>query len=117
MGLLLIAYINYRIFIPLFGMNGAALATAMSATIYNMAKYFIVWHYYHLQPFTIDTLKVIAIILITGVLVYFIPPAGNPIIAIAIRSSLIGLIFGSLVYVLKIVPEFHHLIPFIGTKK
>jgi len=116
-GLIVIAYINYRIFIPLFGMNGAAIATALSATIYNFTKYFMIWRYYHLQPFTIDTLKVIAVILITGAAVYFIPSVHNVFADVAIRSSLVGIIFGSLIYALKIVPEFHYLIPFLKNKK
>lgn len=117
LGLVVVAYINYKIFIPLFGMEGAALATALSAFLYNFTKYLIIWRFFHLQPFTIDTLKVIAVILITGTLVYFIPSVHNPFADIAIRSSLIGIIFGGLVYALRIVPEFHHLIPFIGAKK
>jgi O-antigen/teichoic acid export membrane protein len=116
-GLLVIAYINYRIFIPIFGMEGAALATALSATIYNFTKYFMIWRYYHLQPFTIDTLKVIAVIITTGAAVYWVPSVYNIFADVAIRSTLIAGIFGILIYVLKIVPEFHHLIPFIGRKK
>jgi O-antigen/teichoic acid export membrane protein len=116
-GLLFIAYINYRIFIPLFGMNGAAIATALSATIYNFTKYFMIWRYFHLQPFTFDTLKVIAVILVTGAVVYFIPSVHNVFADIAIRSSLISVIFGSLIYALRIVPEFHYLIPFLNKKK
>lgn len=117
LGLLIIAYVNYRIFIPLFGMEGAAFATALSATIYNFTKYFMIWRYYHLQPFTVDTLKVIAVILFTGALVYWVPSVHNPFADVAIRSSLIGIIFAILIYVLRIVPEFHHLIPFLKDKK
>lgn len=115
--LLFVAYVNYRIFIPLFGMNGAAIATALSATIYNFSKYFMIWRYFHLQPFTIDTLKVIAVIIITGAAVYFIPSVHNVFADVAIRSSLIGVIFGGLTYALRIVPEFHYLIPFLNKKK
>lgn len=115
--LVIVAYINYRILIPLFGMEGAALATALSATIYNFAKYFMIWYYYKLQPFTINTLKVVGVILLTGLAVYFIPSAGNPFLDVAIRSSIIGVLFAIQIYILNIVPEFHHLIPFIGQKK
>lgn len=115
--LLFIAYFNYKIFIPLFGMEGAAFATALSATIYNFTKFFMIWRFFHLQPFTIDTLKVIGIILFTGAIGYFIPSVHNPFADVAIHSSVIVAVFGALTYGLKIVPEFHHLIPFIGTKK
>jgi O-antigen/teichoic acid export membrane protein len=39
LGLVLVAFINYKIFIPLFGMEGAAIATALSAFLYNAVKF------------------------------------------------------------------------------
>jgi O-antigen/teichoic acid export membrane protein len=114
--LLVVAYINYRIFIPLFGMEGAAIATAASSALFNFSKLLIIRHYFHMQPFTVATLKTIVIILITGIPVYFIPSVHNVFADIAIRSSLIGVVFGGLVYILRIVPEFHYLIPFLKKK-
>ena len=115
--LLGVAYCNYLIFIPLFGMEGAAIATALSATIYNFSKFLIIWRLFRLQPFTYDTLKVIAVILVTGGLVYLIPSVHQPIVDIIIRSGALGVLFAVLVYVLRIVPEFHHLIPFLKDRK
>jgi O-antigen/teichoic acid export membrane protein len=116
LGVLIIAYLNYCLFIPLFGMEGAAIATAVSSVIYNLAKFTLIWRYFHMQPFTIDTLKVAAIILVTGLAVYFIPSVNNVFADITIRSTLVSIIFAGLVYTLKIVPEFHHLIPFLKKK-
>ncbi|MBS1623873.1 MAG: polysaccharide biosynthesis protein [Bacteroidetes bacterium] len=116
-GLLGVAYINYRILIPLFGMYGAALATATSATVYNFAKYFIIWRYYKMQPFSMDTLKILVVILFTGAIGYFIPSLGNPFLDITLKGSVIAVLFAGLVYALRIVPEFHHLIPIIGKRK
>ncbi|MBS1594845.1 MAG: polysaccharide biosynthesis C-terminal domain-containing protein [Bacteroidetes bacterium] len=116
-GLLGVAYINYRILIPLFGMYGAALATATSATVYNFAKYFIIWRYYKMQPFNLDTIKIILTIVVTGGICYFIPSFGNPFMDIPVKGSIISVLFVGLAYALRIVPEFHHLIPFIGKKK
>ncbi len=109
MGLVVVAYINYKIFIPLFGMEGAAFATALSAFLYNLVKYLLIWRYFDMQPFTIDTLKVIGVIVITGIVGYYIPSVHNPFADVAIHSSVIGIVFGGLVYILKIVPEFHYL--------
>ncbi len=117
MGLVIVAYINYKIFIPLFGMEGAAFATALSAFLYNLVKYLLIWRYFDMQPFTIDTVKVIGVIVITGIVGYYIPSIHNPFADVAIHSSVIGIIFGGLVYILKIVPEFHYLIPFLKDKE
>ena len=117
LGLVIVAYINYKIFIPIFGMEGAAIATALSAFLYNVVKFLLIWKYFHMQPFNWDTPKVVMVILLTGAVVYFVPSVNNPFVDIAIRSSLIGVIFAGLVFVLKIVPEFHYLIPFLKEKK
>jgi O-antigen/teichoic acid export membrane protein len=117
MGLVIVAYINYKIFIPLFGMEGAAFATALSAFLYNLVKYLLIWRYFDMQPFTIDTVKVIGVIVITGIVGYYIPSIHNPFADVAIHSSVIGIVFGGLVYILKIVPEFHYLIPFLKDKE
>ena len=116
LGLVLVAFVNYKIFIPLFGMEGAAIATALSAFLYNTVKFGLIWRYFHLQPFTTDTPKVILVIIVTGLAVYFIPSVHNPFADVAIRSTVIGAMFGGLVYALKIVPEFHYLIPFLKKK-
>lgn len=116
-GLVLVAYVNYKIFIPLFGMEGAAIATALSAFLYNLVKFLLIWKYFNMQPFTFNTLKVIAVVIVTGALVYYIPSVHNPFADIAIRSCITGVLFGGMVYVLKIVPEFHHYIPFVGKGK
>jgi hypothetical protein len=116
-GLVFVAYFNYKIFIPLFGMEGAAIATALSAFLYNLVKFIVIWRFFGMQPFSIDTVKVIATITITGLLVYFIPSLNNPFADIAIRSSLIGVLFAGFVYMLNIVPEFYHLIPFLKDRK
>ena len=115
-GLVFVAYLNYKIFIPLLGMEGAAIATALSAFLYNTVKFGLIWRYFHLQPFTTDTPKVILVIIVTGLAVYFIPSVHNPFADIAIRSTVIGVVFSGLVYSLKIVPEFHYLIPFLKKK-
>ena len=114
LGLLAIAYINYKIFIPLFGMEGAAIATALSATIFNTAKFFLIKRFFGLQPFTMATIKIALVILITGLVVYFIPKVPYVLLDIVLRTSLITIVFGLLVYQLKILEEFHHLIPYIG---
>ncbi len=115
--LMFIAFINYKIFIPLFGMKGAALATALSATVYNFSKYFLIWYYYKMQPFSLDTLKILIVIIVTGTIGYFIPSIGNPFLDIALKGTVVAGIFAGLAYALRIVPEFHHLIPLIGKKK
>lgn len=104
-GLFFVAIINYLIFIPVFGMVGAALATAFSAFLYNISKFLLIWKFFKLQPFTMVTVKIAAVIVSTFVLCSFIPAIQNPILSIFIRSISIVALYGGLTLVLNVVPE------------
>lgn len=105
MGLFLVALVNYSVFIPLFGMEGAAIATAFSALLFNISKYLLIWKYFKMQPFTFNTLKIAGVIIFTFLICSLIPDVKNPIGSIAIRSIFITICFTILVYFLNIVPE------------
>jgi O-antigen/teichoic acid export membrane protein len=100
-----VAIVNYLIFIPLFGMTGAAIATAFSALLFNISKYLLIWKYFKMQPFTFNTLKIAGIIVFTFLICSLIPDIGNPIVNIIIRSSAIGISYLSATLLLKIAPE------------
>ncbi len=104
-GLFVVALVNYSIFIPLFGMEGAALATAFSALLFNISKYLLIWKFFKIQPFSWNTLKVAGVIVFTFFLCSFIPEVFHPIANILIRSTAVIISFVGLVYALKIVPE------------
>jgi O-antigen/teichoic acid export membrane protein len=100
-----VAIVNYLIFIPLFGMTGAAIATAFSALLFNISKYLLIWKYFKMQPFTFITLKIAGIIVFTFLICSLIPDVGNPIVNIIIRSSAIGISYISATLLLNIAPE------------
>lgn len=50
--LVLLTFTTNWLLIPRFGVEGAAIATAISLTIYNVIKYLFVRHRHHLTPFT-----------------------------------------------------------------
>lgn len=51
--------VTNMIFIPIWGINGAAIATALTVSIYNIFKLIIVYKLFKLQPFTLETVKVL----------------------------------------------------------
>jgi len=110
--LLVMAIINNLVFIPLFGITGAAIATALSALIYNFVKYLYIWHTFKLQPFNLDTAKILGVILAIVALNFIFPASDNPYLTIILRSAFITILYVCLTLLLKIIPEFHHLLPF-----
>ncbi len=103
--LFVLAIGNNYILIPLYGMNGAALATVISATVFNIMKFTFIWVNYKIQPFDKRTLMILLALIISGSICYFIPAVGHPAVQIIYRSIAILIVFLSCVKALNIVPE------------
>ncbi|MCF8247467.1 MAG: polysaccharide biosynthesis C-terminal domain-containing protein [Saprospiraceae bacterium] len=99
-------------FIPIYTINGAALATLVSLTIYNLLKFILLWVKYRLQPFTLPVFWVLAI----GILAYFAaallpqPEGLAPLLWLMIKSSTTTLVFGGLVWYFKLSPDINQLL-------
>ncbi len=57
--LTVLTVITNLIFIPLWGVTGAAFATALSLSLYNLAKVGFVWVKFKIQPYNGETIKTI----------------------------------------------------------
>ena len=104
---LLVILTNY-IFIPLYGINGAALATLISKLSVNIARYLIVYKLFKLQPYNYKFLLIILFLLLMLGLNYFIPVQSNFIMDIFLRSSIIGLVFFVLIYSFNISEDINN---------
>ena len=71
--LIIVTIISNVIFIPKYGIEGAAMATALALFIHNMVKTLILYSLYQIQPFQISNFKLLAIGFATFFLVQFIP--------------------------------------------
>jgi O-antigen/teichoic acid export membrane protein len=103
--LFVLAIANNYFLIPLFGMNGAALATVISATVFNVMKFLFIWVNFKIQPFDNRTVRILLTLIITWSACYFIPSIGHPVIQIIYRSTAILIVFLTCVKVFNIVPE------------
>ena len=63
--LIIVTIISNVIFIPKYGIEGAAMATALALFIHNMVKTLILYSLYQIQPFQISNFKLLAIGLAT----------------------------------------------------
>lgn len=91
--------------IPMYGIMGAALATLIAKSIYILIKLFFVKIKIGLSPYSLKTILVFLIGLLTYYIQSFILPFDNYIIDIIIRSSTVTLIFSILIYLLNISPD------------
>lgn len=97
----LVITLNY-LFIPLWNISGAALASFLSILITNGWRAWFLYRKMGLQPFT---LKMLVNLFLIGVLVAafeFTPSFGNPFIGILVTGSIITLIYWPIAYALNL---------------
>lgn len=94
-GVLLVAMIVVlnMIFIPLYGIVGAALATLISVFVYNTIKLWFVVNKMNLFPFTKNTLLSFVIISVVFLLFYFWDFPFHPFLSIVLKSILITIVY------------------------
>ncbi len=90
------------IFIPIYGIEGAAFASALSMFVFNFMRWIFLWKKYNMQPFNYKFL----IVLLIGFLVYIVArliPSINPFyIDLLVRSSIMGILYIVFVWILNL---------------
>ena len=95
---------NY-ILIPLYGIEGSAIATAITTASLNILRSVFVNYKFKMQPYDFNSLKLIAISVVAFLCGYVIPEMPNFIIDTILRSGVVGLIFILLVLKFEAAPE------------
>ncbi|HRJ28189.1 MAG TPA: oligosaccharide flippase family protein [Cyclobacteriaceae bacterium] len=97
------------VLIPIYGMTGAAIGSAIALFLFNGVKFIFIWWKFKLQPFTVSTLKVLGISVLAFALNLVLPQLENVFFDIFYRSALITSFFGSLTLISKSSPEVNKL--------
>lgn len=108
LALLTIAFNQWLI--PIYGIEGAALASLLAMTLFNLSKYVFVWIKLGIQPFTYKTVILIIIIGITYWIQWLIPAFSSALLDLSLRSLIITAFFIGPLYLLKVSAEVNHLI-------
>ena len=108
-GLIIITVsLNYFL-IPIYGMNGAAIALAFATVYYNLARYLVVLFKLGMQPFSFDLIKVVIVSCIIGLIINYLPNiTGNKLMTtldMGYRSIILTIIYGGIIYWSNISPE------------
>ena len=98
------------IFIPMYGIEGAALATLLSVAIYNTIKLLFVVRNMDLYPFTNKTLQSLGIISVCFVVFYFWDFPFSPVLNIALKSILITVFYVVANYKLVVSEELNSIV-------
>ncbi|TRO66350.1 polysaccharide biosynthesis C-terminal domain-containing protein [Christiangramia sabulilitoris] len=108
--LVILAFILNMLFIPEFGIEGAALASFIAFGIYNTSKIFIVLKKFKIHPFTAKTRWTLLVILIFSLGFYFISLPFHPVLNILIKGILAGILYIFIVYYFRFSRDINLLI-------
>ncbi len=90
------------IFIPKYGINGAALATLIAIGLYSLAKLLFVVLKMKLFPFTKNTLVALVLTIVSFGVFYYWDFSFHPFVNIVLKSILVSIFYLGLSYYLKI---------------
>lgn len=90
------------IFIPIYGINGSAIATFLAIATYNTIKVAFVKVKFNIQPYSLSSLKVCVLISILISVFYFWDFSFNPFVNIGLKSLLIMIVYFALILKLNI---------------
>ena len=117
LSLALLTIILNVLLIPLYGMEGAAIASLISITIFNIIKFLYIKLKMKISPFSIDTFKIILI----GIFIYyfssFIPQFENIYLDIILKSIITISFYISILYSLRISPAFNKMMKKVIRKR
>jgi O-antigen/teichoic acid export membrane protein len=115
--LAVIVIITNYIFIPAYGIIGAAYGSVIALVLYNLIKFFFIYAKLDLQPFTMSTVKVIGIAIVAIVVNLMLPVFDHVVIDVLLRSAIITVVYSSLTLATNSSEEinriFHTVINFI----
>jgi len=100
--LAILAVVLNMIFIPLYGIDGSALATFIAIVVYNTIKVYFVKSKFGIVPFTIETLKITMVLIALVLAFYFWEFPFNPYINIILKSVSVGIVYTLMIYKLKV---------------
>lgn len=110
MSLIFITLFTNWIFIPVYGIVGAAMATAISLLLFNLAAFLFLLVKFKMQPFTIKTVLAVIIAFLALFLTGLLPEIGSPIVNILMQSIVILCIYIPLIVTFKISEDINALV-------
>ncbi len=98
------------IFISSYGIIGAAMATLLSLFLYNVAKLIFIRFKFGIQPFSIQTIKLLAIALFCYGTVFWWEFDGRSILNLLLKGTVVTVLYVFLAFQWKVSDEFSKLI-------
>lgn len=106
--LIVCIFVLNRIFIPIYGVYGAAWSNTIALSAFNICKIIFLWRKLGLQPFSKSTLYILLAGGLTAGLAWLMPYMSYPIADGMIRSTGICILFATFIIVFKASPDLNN---------
>lgn len=93
-----------------FGLVGAAIATLISVTLFNLMKLIFIWVKFKIQPFQIKMLWILILAVVGYWIVAIIPFEIHPVVSLFLKSIIFAIIFVLPVYFMKLSSDLNDLV-------
>ena len=108
---LVITIVLNLMLIPIYGIYGAAIASALASFIFNFVKFFFIYQKFKFQPYTLKSLYILLLIIVCSFVTYFLPEIhSNAFINLIFKGGVVSLLYIMTVYQLKLAPELFEMI-------
>ena len=108
---LLITILLNVILIPMYGIYGAAIASASGSLIYNFSKFSFIYYKFKFQPYTLKSLLVLSVIFLVNFIGYMIPELSpNPIVNVLAKGTVVTILYIGAIYQFKISPDIFEMV-------
>ena len=91
--------------IPIYGIIGSGIASCLTYLLFNTLRLVFIRIKFNMQPYSIDFLKVLAVGLVSYAVAISLPITGMHYFDIALRGTVVTILYGVLIVSFKISPE------------
>lgn len=108
---LIITVVLNLVLIPIYGIYGAAIASALASFIFNFVKFYFIYQKFKFQPYTLKSVYILMLIVVCSIVTYFLPEINsNAFINLIFKGAVVSLLYIVTIYQLNIAPELFQMV-------
>lgn len=108
---LVITVVLNLLLIPVYGIYGAAIASAIGSFIYNAMKFLFIYWKFKFQPYTLSSVYIAVLIVLCSLVSFFLPEmTSSPFVNLVIKGGIVSGIYILTIYKLHIAPDLFQMI-------
>lgn len=108
---LVITVVLNVVLIPVYGIYGAAIASALASIIFNFVKFLFIYQKFKFQPYSLRSLYILLLIIACSCITYVLPEINsNAFVNLIFKGGVVSMLYIITVYQLKLAPELFEMI-------